>query len=453
MGEETLGKEVKFAQEYIEYCPGVNTRKSWELFQEAKELIPGGVSSHARVWSPYPICFVRGEGSKIWDIDGNCFIDYILAMGPDLLGHCHTVQVEAITKMVKQVSHFVGSNELEVALAKKIKEICPHIDMIRFSCSGSEATYHAMRIARAYTGKDKVIKFEGGYHGHHDYACCGMSIAGPPHAPYVVPSSWGVPQDTLKTMIVLPWNDLTVLEKTIKRKANEIAAVITEPVLMNIGCVPPEEGYLKGVQELCAENDIVFILDEVITGFRLGPGGAAEYFNLKPDLVTYAKALSSGYPLSAVAGKKELMENVLPGRVIHAGTLNANPVAVASALATLNYLTADGGAAYKHLNKIANMLKEGLEEAIEKTKSKAIYQSFGAAGGQVYFTELKKIRNFREAQRVNIAKYKEYHLELFKRGILVHPSQHEHIFISTAHTEEDVEKAISAATEAMRNIS
>jgi glutamate-1-semialdehyde 2,1-aminomutase len=324
--------------------------------------------------------------------------------------------------------------------------------MIRFSNSGTEAVLHAMRFARAYTGKDKIVKFEGHYHGWSDYTMLtslGVPPLGPPYAPYKMPSTWGIPEDTMRTMIVLPWNDLEILEKTIRRRANEIAAVISEPIMMNNGCIPPKDGYLKGVQELCAENDIVFILDEVISGFRLAPGGAAQYYHLKPDLITYAKALGAGFPVSAIGGKKEIMKDVLPGKIFHAGTYDANPVVMAAALASLNVLSANDYAAYKHLNKTAEMLKKGYDDAIERAKIQAIFQSVGAAGGQLYFTELKEVTNYRDFFKIDTSKFPRYQQQLMKERIYLHPLQSEHEFISVVHTEEDIKEHIAASTKVL----
>ncbi len=448
----------KTETKYVEYAPGLNTRRSWEFYQRATKVIPGGASTHGRCWSyydvPYPLNFVRGKGSRIWDADGNEYIDFAMGMGPDILGHGHPELMKAVKEQLDRgLSMYVGTDELEIKVAEKILKMCPHLDMVRFSNSGTEAVLHAMRFARAYTGKDKIVKFEGNYHGWSDYTMLtslGVPPLGPPYAPYKVPSTWGIPEDTMKTMILLPWNNLEVLEKTIKRRASEIAAVISEPIMMNNGCIPPKDGYLKAIQELCAENDIVFILDEVISGFRLAPGGAAEYYNLKPDLITYAKALGAGFPVSAIGGKSEIMREVLPGKIFHAGTYDANPVVMAAALASLNVLSANDYAAYKHLNKLAEMLKKGLDGAIESTNTEAIFQSVGAAGGQLYFTELKEVTDYRDFFKIDTSIFPRYQVQLMKQGIYLHPLQSEHEFISVVHTEEDIQEHVSASTKAMK---
>jgi glutamate-1-semialdehyde 2,1-aminomutase len=254
----------------------------------------------------------------------------------------------------------------------------------------------------------------------------------------------------MKTVMVLPWNNLEVLESMIERHAHELAAVISEPIMMNVGCVPPKEGYLSALQKLCKENNIVFILDEVISGFRLAPGGAAEYYHLEPDLITYGKALGAGFPVSAIAGKKRIMQHVVPGKMFHAGTYDANPLVMAASLAALNILSANHYAAYKHLDNVARMLKEGSDELIARTNTEAIFQSVGAVGGQLYFTKLKEITDYRDFMQVDPHKFPRYQMELAKRGIYVHPLQSEHEFISVVHTEEDIKRHISASEAALK---
>ncbi len=443
---------------YVEYTPGLTTRKSWNLYQRALKVMPGGASSHGQcypVFDPYPLTFERGKGSKIWDADGNQYIDFILSMGPCILGHCHPKLMEAVRAQLEKGTAFAVLNETEVKLAEKVCEIVPNADMVRFSNSGAEATMHAIRIARGYTGKDKIIKFEGCYHGAHDYVLLGglgTPSLGSSIAPFKIAATWGIPEETARTVILLPWNDLSVVEKTLKRRAHEIAAIITEPILMNIGTVLPEKGYLKGLQELCEKYDVVFILDEVISGFRLAPGGAQEYFGLEPGLATFAKALGAGFPISAITGVKEIMEQVVPGKIMHAGTFNANPLCVAAAYTALTELTKNDGAAYKHMHRVGRMLQDGLQGAVEKTRTDGIVQGVGAGGCQLYFTKMKKIRNYRDFFSTDSEKYLRFHKELLKRGIYFHPQQYEHLFVCTEHTTEDVQKAVTAAEQALKAI-
>lgn len=430
---------------------GLETIRSKQLFEKASKIIPGGVSSTIRgypTFDPYPIFFEKGEGPNFWDVDGNQYIDHVLAYGPLIHGHCPPEIINAAKEQMEKGTLCGMPVELGVRTAQKIKEVVPNAEMVRFTTTGTESTMHAIRYARGYTGKDKVIKFEGGYHGAHDYVLISIHTHdGVEWAPRGCAESWGIPNETLRNTIILPWNKLDILEKTIRRRAHEIAAVITEPILMNIGTVLPEEGYLKGIREITEENDVVFIMDEVISGFRLALGGAQEYFGVTPDLATFAKALGAGFPIAAVTGKKEIMDFVGEGKIAHYGTYGGNPLCLAAAYASINKLQRGG---IQHLTKMGNMLLRGINEAIEKTKAKAIVQGLGGAGLQVYFTELKQIKNWRQAANCNTQRYKRFQRELLKRGVYFHPAQYEHQFVCTAHTEEQIRKTVSALTEALK---
>ncbi len=445
-------------EKYPEYVSGLNTYKTWQLYERARQVMPGGASSHGQcypIFDPYPLAFERGQGAQVWDIDGNEYLDFILAMGPLIHGHCHPKLMEAAADQLTKGTMFALLHEKEVDLAEKVQKMVPNADMVRFSSTGAEATSNAMRIARGVTGKDKIIKFEGAYHGSHDYVLTGglgYPSLGPSISPTKIPASWGIPDEVLDTMIVLPWNDLDVVEKTLKRRAHEIAAIITEPVLMNIGCVTPNEGYLKGLEQLCDQYDVVFILDEVISGFRLARGGAAEYYGLRPDLATFAKALGGGFPISAITGKKKIMEQVVPGKIMHSGTYNANALCVSAAYASLSLLDANNGQIYQHMRKIGNLLIDGLQEAVDRTKTQAIVQGLDGAGCQLYFTKLKEIRNYRDFFSTDSAKYLKFSKQLLKRGVYFHAQQYEHLFISTVHTEEQVQQATEAAKDALKTL-
>jgi glutamate-1-semialdehyde 2,1-aminomutase len=391
----------------------------------------------------------RGKGSRIWDVDGNDYIDYKLALGPLILGHCPPKVVKAVENQLQNGTMFGTLTEKEIEVAEKIQNVVPCAEMVKFATTGAEATLYAIRLARAHTGREKILKFEGHYHGSHDYVLTNTSSApvaalGPPTHSYVIPGSWGIPQAILGTVISIPWNDPAVLERTIRDHAHELAAVITEPVMMNVGTVPPEDGYLHRIRELTEQNQIVMILDEIISGFRLAPGGAQELYGIKPDLATYAKALAAGFPISAVAGKRDIMKNAQPGRVSFSGTYHANPLCIAAADATLEELMANDFAAYNHLRKIGRLLQDGLERAVLDTHSEAIVQGVGPGGLQVYFTRLKKIRNYREFSTCDFKKYLRFHKELIGRGVYTHPGQNEHWFVSTAHSEEDISKTLEA---------
>ena len=443
-----------------EYVSGLNTSKSRDLFLRSRQIIPGGASSNPRcypIFDPYPIAMVRGKGSRIWDLDGNSYIDYKLALGPLILGHSPPRVVEAVNNQLQQGTMFGTLTEREVEVAEKIHRAVPSAEMVKFATTGTEATQLAIRLARAFTGRTKILKFEGHYHGSHDYvlvntASTPIAALGSRTHPYVIPGSWGIPEETLRTVVSIPWNDSDILEKTIRDHAHELAAVITEPIMMNVGTVLPQEGYLRRIRELTEQNHIVMILDEIISGFRLAPGGAQEFFNLKPDLATYGKALAAGFPISAVAGRREIMELAQPGRVSFSGTYHANPLCIAAADATLSELMSNDAAAYKHLRKIGELLQTGIEESIQQTHSQAIIQGVGPGGFQVYFTGLSQIRDYREFANCDFGKYRRFHKELLKREVYTHPGQNEHWFVSTTHGEEDVESTLSAVGESLKAI-
>ncbi len=447
--------------EYREYVKGLNTRKSWESYVRASRLIPGGGSSNAQcapTYDPYPLTLRKGAGSKVWDVDDNVYIDYLLGFGPLILGHCHPRVVQAVKAQLDNGLQYALLDELQVKLAEKIHEMVPNADRVRFSMTGAEATMHAIRIARGYTGRDKIIKFEGHYHGAHDYVL--VNIVGSPAAalgseisPHKVRASPGIPDDTIRNTIVIPWNNINLLEKTIRRHAHELAAVIMEPVMMDIGIAPPEEGYLQATREITQKHDVLLIFDEVITGFRLAPGGAQQHFGVKPDLSSFAKALGGGFPISAITGREDIFDQVGPGAIMHAGTFNGNPVSCAAALATLTELTSRNGENYRHMNKIGMKLQDGLTEIVASSGVEAIVQGMAHLGEQILFTSLKKIRNYREFLTCDGAKYNAYHREMLKRGILFHPLQYQHLFVSTAHTEDDINKTLQAARESLRTIS
>jgi len=443
--------------------PDLKTDKSKSLYEMTCKVVVAGVGSHAQAGSPgpfdpYPLYMDRGQGSKIWDVDGNEYIDYALALGPLIHGHCPPRIIEAVIKVLKRGPWQNPPTELLLKTAKKFIELTKN-DMVRFTNSGTESTMNALRVARAYTGKEKVLMFEGGYHGGYDYALCTHPPLKPigtnkwlsqnPQLLKLYPDSWGIPQKVLDTVMVIQWNNVEVLEKTIENHADELACVITEPVQYNIGCVPPEKGYLETMRKLTEKNDIILIFDEVITGFRLALGGAQEHFGIKADLVAYAKALSGGFPVGAIAGKREIMSMFVPGKVVHFGTMNANPVCLAAIETSLEMLSEKNGAALRDLNKRGDRLISGIKEAIKTTKAEAIVQGIHGAGSQIYFTPLEKITNYRDSLSCDRGKYKLFQKELLKRGIYVHPAQHEHWFLSTVHTDEDIEKAISAVNEAL----
>jgi glutamate-1-semialdehyde 2,1-aminomutase len=442
-------------EDYVEYAEGLDTRRSSSLYNRAAKVMPGGASSHGQcypVFTPYPLGFEKGEGSRVWDLDGNRYLDFVLAMGPLIHGHAHPKLIKAVRDQLEKGTMFAALHDKEVDLAEKVCEMTG-MDMVRFSNSGAEATQTAVRLARGHTGKDKIIKFEGAYHGGHDYVLFGngaLPMTGPPTAMFRTPGSWGIPEETAKNTLLVRWNDADSLEKVVKRNADDLAAIISEPVLMNIGTVPPEEGFLQLMRSLCDESGSLFILDEVITGFRLARGGAQEYFGVRADITTYAKALGAGFPISAIAGRRRVMEDLVPGKVFHAGTYNANPLAVVAALASLAELERPG--TYQKLKMVGDRLQSGLEEAVEKTNTEALVQGVGPGGCQLYFTKLKKVRNFQDYLTTDGPKYMKMHKKLLKKGVYFHPQQYEHLFVSTQHSLDDADEAVAGVEQVLKDL-
>lgn len=437
-----------------EYIKGLRTTKSRAHFESATKLMPGGTSSNARsypLFDPYYIVMRKGRGSHIWDIDGNEYIDYSLSYGPLILGHCHPKVVSAVKRQVETLHMSETATALELDLAKKFNRFVPCAEMVRFGNTGTEATMQAIRLARGVTKREKIIKFEGQYHGTHDYVLLStlgtpLESMGPEESPNKVPGSWGIPEAVKDTVIVIPWNNPEVLEKTIAQHGSEIAAVITEPVMNNVGWVPPEPGYLQLIRRLTQENGIMMILDEVVTGFRLALGGAQEVFKIRPDLATYAKAMGGGFPISAIAGKKEIMEHMKPGEVLHGGTYNGNPMSLAASNATIDVLSVKGGAVYKKMHRIGNEILKGHQDAIAETRTEAIAQGGGPVL-QLYFTNLKKIRNYRDYCKTDPEKYRHYQKEMAKRGVWFGPEVH--FFISAVHSDEDANRTIEAVGDSL----
>jgi len=416
--------------------------KSEMLFMEAKNYLPGGVDSPVRAYKPYPFFAKHGKGSKLFDVDGNAYIDYCLAYGPLVLGHANYDIISAVKKQLEQGTAFGVPTKKEIELAIMVIEKVPCAEMVRFVNSGTEATMSAIRLARAAKGKKKIIKFEGSYHGAHDYVLVksGSGAAGLPDSP-------GVPEDTTKNTVLIPFNDEEALLDLIK-KDDDIAAIIVEPVMGNIGCIPPKEGYLKFLREITADNDIVLIFDEVITGFRIAEGGAQEYYGVTPDLVTLGKILGGGFPMGALAGKKEFMEMIAPsGSVYQAGTFNGNPVSVTAGLSMLKKLD---NLFYMEMNKKGNYLRGRIQEILEDNNL-----NFKLAGlssmFQIYFTQ-NEVYNYKDAKTADTDIFSGYFKKLLKEGVFVPPSQFECCFISLMHDEEELDKTALIIEEYLKKL-
>lgn len=429
----------------------VKTDISHELFREATCLLPKGVHSTAQCadfFRPYPIFMERGKGSRIMDVDKNEYIDYILANGPLILGHAPPKVITAIREQLEKGTLFGAPNELMIKVARKVVDLVPAIDKIEFTNSGVESTMHAIRLARAYTRKDKIIKFDGHYHGAHDYVLLnlGWQSASTHMESNKVPFTGGIPDSTLQSVLALPWNDLEALEGTIKQHGQEIAAVIMEPIMANCGVILPEEGYLKAVRELTDQNNIVLIFDEIITGFRVALGGAQELYGVTPDLVTLAKALGGGVPIGAYGGKREIMDIIEQGKVIHYGTYNANPLVLAASLATIVELEKGG---LERSKDISQSLMNGIRDMIQETNISAIVQGVPSLF-QVFFTNLEKITNPTDLAKVDLEKFDKFERALLKNGVLVHPKQTSRWHTSAAHTNKDVDKTLQAVRYAFK---
>ncbi len=425
--------------------------RSKALFEEAKKYIPGGVNSPVRAFKSVgdvPRFIAKAKGSHIWDVDGNEYIDYVCSWGPMILGHAHPSVVEGIKEQVEKGTSYGAPTELEVELAKMIVELVPSVEKVRMVNSGTEATMSAIRLARGYTGRNKVIKFEGGYHGHVDAL---LVKAGSGLTTFGVPTSPGIPEDFAKHTITVPFNDIDALKKVIDEVGDDVAAVIMEPVMANAGLIIPEPGFLEKVRELTAEKGIVLIFDEVITGFRLSLGGAQEYFGITPDLSCFGKIIGGGLPVGAFGGKAEIMDYLAPeGPVYQAGTLSGNPLAMVAGIRTLRELQKPG--VYDELRKKAEKLSEGLKEA---AKSAGIYDKLCFKQIEsisiIYFTPVD-VKNYKDALTSNTEAYAKFFRKMLEQGVYLAPSQFEVAFVSTAHTDEDIEKTVKAAEVAFKEV-
>jgi len=423
---------------------------SEKLFEEARKYIPGGVNSPVRAFKSVggnPLFIKRGEGSKFWDVDDNEFIDYIGSWGPHLFGHNPDFIKSALLEAVDNGTSFGAPTELEVKMAKLISELVPSMEMVRMVNSGTEATMSAVRAARGYTGKEKFIKFEGCYHGHADYF---LIKAGSGALTFGVPTSPGVTIGNAVDTLIADYNDIGSIKNLVAANKNQIAAVIIEPVAGNMGVVKMNEGFLKELKEICEEEKIVLIFDEVMTGFRVAKGGAQEILGVKPDLSTFGKIIGGGLPVGAFGGKKEIMEIISPsGPVYQAGTLSGNPLAMSAGYAALTYLK-EHPEIYTLLEEKSKYLEDGFAENQKSLGKKFAFNRVGSMM-TLFFTE-QKVLDFNSAVSSDTALYGKFFNEMLKRGIYLAPAQFEAMFVSTAHTKEDLEKTVKAQYEALKEI-
>ncbi len=431
-----------------------STPKSKKLWEAAKEIIPGGVGSSVRYSEPYPFFIDRAKGSRVWDVDGNEYIDYLMGYGINIAGHAHPTIVSAVKEQIEKGSAYTMPHEKSFLYIKELLRRFPMMGMFQFANSGTEATMHAIRAARSYTGKDKIVKIEGCYHGVHDYVIVsvGPPIAktGPKWAPTPVIESEGLPADTMKNTLVAPYNNIEAMESLFKKHEGEIAAVILEPIMLNAGPILPKDGYLKDLRKLTEEYNIVLIFDEVKTGCRVAPGGASELYNIKPDMITLAKAIGGGLPLAAFGGKKEIMEPLGPtGRTWAAGSYCANPLSISAGLACLTKVMTNK--AHKYITDRGNELLKGVKDMVEDVGVTAMVKGIGPVG-YIFFTDVEPV-DYRTSATADVEKTREFWFNMLNKGVLPwSPSPFDEWYVSVAHTRDDITKTIEASREALRKV-
>ncbi len=422
--------------------------KSEHLFSEANKYIPGGVNSPVRAFKSVggnPLFIKRGEGSKLIDVDGNEFVDYIGSWGPHLFGHNPYFIKKALLQAIENGTSFGAPSELEVSIAELITELVPSIELVRMVNSGTEATMSAVRAARGYTGKDKIIKFEGCYHGHADFF---LIKAGSGALTLGIPTSPGVTKGNAADTLIADYNDIGSVKKLVAANKKQIASIIIEPVAGNMGVVKASKEFLNELRNICSEENIILIFDEVMSGFRVARGGAQELYNIKPDLSTFGKIIGGGLPVGAFGGKKEIMEMIAPsGPVYQAGTLSGNPLAMAAGYAALNYIK-NNAEIYTKLEEKSSYLENGIEDNLKSLGKNFIINRAGSML-TLFFVE-EEVKDFRSAVKSDTNLFGNYFNEMLNNGIYLPPSQFEALFVSTAHSKEDLDKTIEANLESLK---
>jgi len=424
------------------------TSRSKTLFEKAKQFIPGGVNSPVRAFRAVggnPLFIKKAKGAYLYDEDGNRYVDLINSWGPMILGHAHPVVEEAVKKALIDSPSFGAPTAREVEMAELICSMVPSVEKIRMVNSGTEATMSAIRAARGFTGRDKFIKMEGCYHGHGDSF---LIAAGSGPMTFGNPDSPGVTAGTAKDTLIAPFNNLVYVEKLLEENKNQVAALILEPVVGNMGCVLPEPGYLQGLRDLCTRHEVVLIFDEVMTGFRLAPGGAQELFGVKPDMTTLGKIIGGGLPVGAYGGRKEIMDVISPlGKVYQAGTLSGNPLAMAAGYALLEYLK-NHPEVYQQINSATTTIAEGLRAQLSKYKIQGTVNQTGSMF-TVFFTK-EKVKDFDTAKTSDTSAFAKYFQSMLSEGVYLAPSQYEAMFISTAIDDEVVNKILGASEKSLQ---
>jgi glutamate-1-semialdehyde 2,1-aminomutase len=428
----------------------MNQTKSKELFDRAQQSIPGGVNSPVRAFKSVggtPVFFKSAKGAYLYDVDGNRYLDYINSWGPMILGHAFDPVVSAIQEKALDSTSFGAPTELEIEMAELVRSMVPNVDLVRMVSSGTEACMSALRLARGYTGKNKFIKFEGCYHGHADSF---LVKAGSGVATFNIQTVPGVTAGVSADTLTAPYNDLEAVEKLVKENKGEIAAIIIEPVAGNMGCIIPEAGYLEGLRKICDEEGMVFIFDEVMTGFRLAQGGVQERLNIDADLVTYGKVIGAGMPVGAFGGKKEIMQHIAPlGNVYQAGTLSGNPIAMIAGFTLLQYLK-DNPSVYSDLETKTQYLKDGLNKVLQSFDQPYVINQLGSMIS-IHFSD-KPVNDFASAASANNALFNKFFHAMLKRGIYLPPSAYETWFLSNALTQKDLDITIDATKDAMNEV-
>jgi glutamate-1-semialdehyde 2,1-aminomutase len=417
--------------------------RSSELFTAAQKHIPGGVNSPVRAFNGVggdPVFFSKAKGPYVYDEDNNQYIDYVASWGPMIVGHAHDDVLKSVQETMQNGLSFGAPTELETKMADRVCELVPSMDMVRMVSSGTEATMSALRLARGFTGRDKIVKFEGCYHGHSDSL---LVKAGSGALTMGVPTSPGVPAALAELTITLSYNNIEQVKETFKEVGDQIACIIVEPVAGNMNCIPPVPGFLEGLRAICDEYGSVLIFDEVMCGFRASLGGAQAYYNIKPDLTTLGKVIGGGMPVGAFGGKREIMEQIAPlGPVYQAGTLSGNPVAMAAGLATLNIISQPGF--FEALTEKTTSLAKGLEERAAKANIPLTTNQVGAMFGY-FFTEEKNISSFAQVSACDAERFKKFYHGMLNEGIYLAPSAFETGFVSSTHSDDDINKTLDAA--------
>lgn len=429
-------------------------KRSHELYELAKQTLAGGVSSNVRLLGkPHPLFFDRAEGSTIYDVDGNAYIDYVLAQGPMILGHSHPAVLDAVNTAMRKGQLYAGQHEWEIALAQKMVEIVPSAELCRFGLSGSEMVQAAMRLARAVTGRNLILRFEGHYHGWFDNVLVSVAPpldkAGPREHPNILPGTVGQTASALQDFVVLPFNDLALVEDLFARQGDQIACIMLEPMMCNTGAIPPEPGFLQGLRRLCDQHGALLYFDETITGFRLSLAGAQGYYGVTPDLSSFAKAMAGGFANAALVGRRDLMIRFAQD-VNHSGTFNSNVISMAASVAAIAELEKDDGAVYKHIDRLGHRLMDGLRELGQRHEIPLHVQGLPCAF-HVSFTEQPPIRDYRDyAAKTDKERYNDFTLAMLTRGVRL--IGRGIWYVSAAHTDAQIDQTLAAADQALAEV-